>query len=126
MEANDLFADHVHIGRPILFKLHFIVAITNAGHVAGQGVIPDIDDMFRVARPGNPPLERPAADGDVLEAALHKTDNLVAAKVGLHEFRMLVVQIEQALLERRELEEVVFFGDEFGGTPAGWAVSRLG
>ncbi len=46
--------------------------------------------------------------------------------IGLNEFRVRFVEIEQLLRECRELEEVIFFRDRFGGASAiGTVVARL-
>ncbi len=45
---------------------------------------------------------------------MDERDHFVAPVIGLHELRILFVQLEQRLLKRGELEEVILFGNGFG------------
>jgi hypothetical protein len=47
MEADDFFADEVEVGGPILLEVGFVVAAIAQGcDVVGEGVQPDVDDVF--------------------------------------------------------------------------------
>ena len=61
VEADDLFADEVEVGGPVLFELGLlggvVAAVADGGHVVGEGVEPDVDDVFFVAGDGDAPFE---------------------------------------------------------------------
>ena len=61
--------------------------------------------MLLVERERHAPVERGAADGEILETALHEANDLVSARLGLDEIGMSLEEVEQRLLEGRELEE---------------------
>ena len=136
VEAQDVLADHVHdlgLARnipPILLKFgltrRVIAPKTYSRHVGGERVIPDVKDLLGVVRPGDAPLEAFAADRNVSQAALHEALHFVEAEVRAHEFRVLLVEFKQAVLERGEFEEIVLLADQFGGPPANIAVHGLG
>ena len=67
-----------------------------------------------------------AADGEVAQPAAHEGDDFVAARLGPDELRLLLVEFEQPVLERRQPEEVVLLGDLLGGPAAlGAGLARL-
>lgn len=65
MEAQDVFADELNVGRPEVGDVLFGVA--EDGEVVGEGVEPDIHDLAVVARDGDAPRKAflGAGDGDV-------------------------------------------------------------
>ena len=73
VEADDLFADEVEVGGPVLFELcgvfGGVAAVSDGGHVVGEGVEPNVDDVGLVARDGNAPLEAGAGDGEVFKGS---------------------------------------------------------
>ncbi|MDI2020517.1 hypothetical protein PJL18_01026 [Paenarthrobacter nicotinovorans] len=78
VEARNVLADHVYIGRPELPEgLGLHVGVTHAGQVVGQGVDPHVHDVLFVTRDRNAPVKGCAADGQVLEATLYEADHLV-------------------------------------------------
>ncbi len=46
-----------------------VAAVADGGHVVGEGVEPDVDDVLGVAGDGDAPLEAGAGDGEVVEGA---------------------------------------------------------
>ena len=50
VEADDLFADEMQIGRPVAFELgdvlRFVRAVADRGHVVGERVEPHVDDVL--------------------------------------------------------------------------------
>src|SRR5207248_1795238 len=66
----------------------------------------------------NAPLDVGPSDGKIVEAAFDKLDQLVAPIIGLYELGLALIQFEQPILERAQFEEVVLFGNGFGGTAA--------
>jgi hypothetical protein len=67
---------------------------------------------------GDAPLNIGAGDGKVVEPLLHERDDLVAPVIRFYELGIVLIQIQQAALERRQLEKIVLFGDCFCGAPA--------
>ena len=59
-----------------------------------------------------------AADGEIAQAAAHERDHFVAPRFRADEIRLLVVQLQELVLKRRKLEEVIFFAHRFRGTAA--------
>ena len=82
--------------------------------------------MLLVERERHAPIEGGAADREVLEAALHERDDLVLARLGLDEAGVRLVEIEQRLLEGRELEEPALLLDALERTVAVRAERVLG
>src|SRR6185312_3988807 len=73
------------------------------------------------------PFERGARNREILQAAANEADDLIAAGFGPDEVRILLVMLQQTITERRQLEEVVFLGDGFGGASAiGTVVAGFG
>ena len=115
VEADDLLADEVEIGRPVFGEagnvLGGIAAIADGGDVVDQRVEPDVDDVLRIVGDGNAPLEAGARDGEVFEAAAHEAEDLVAAGFGFDRECAGFDEFDQLRLILREAEEIVFFGD---------------
>ena len=88
-----------------------IGAIADGRDVVEQGVEPDVNGLIRVERDLDPPAKALASDGDILELGFDQVDDLVAAALGLDEFRMGLVVREQAVAIRGEPEEVVLLLD---------------
>ena len=67
VEADDLLAYEVEVGGPVLFEFGDVggvfAAVTEGGHVVGEGVEPDVDDVLGVVGNGDSPLEAAAGDG---------------------------------------------------------------
>ena len=93
--------------------------------VADQRVEPDVGDVLAFER--DAPFEGGAGDREVLQTAADEADDFIAARFGRDEIRVVFVVLQQLVGEGRELEEVVFFGDGFGGAAAiGAGVAGLG
>ena len=106
VEADDVLADHVQVGRPVLPQRIAGVGIAARGDVVGERVQPDIHDVLGIARHRHAPREAGARHREVLQAALHEADDLVAPAVRRDEARVLVVEVEQPVGPGRQLEEV--------------------
>src|SRR4029077_186919 len=79
MKTNDLFAHGVkHEGlriRPEFLELLAVVDSVHksgGGYVAGKRVVPHVEDVFGITGPRNSPLDRLAADRNVLESCIDK------------------------------------------------------
>jgi hypothetical protein len=79
VEAQDVLADEVDVGRPPLRESIGIIRIARRGDVVGQRVQPDIHHMRRVARHGHAPAEGGAADRKVAEAPTSRRQRLRSA-----------------------------------------------
>ena len=111
MEAHDLLADEVDVGRPILLKFLGIVQETDRRQVIRQGVEPDVDDMIGCDRHRDAPVERRARDAKIFKPLLDKIDHLVAPRDGLYEVGMFLDVREDTVGIVRHLEEVGVFLD---------------
>ena len=93
VEAQDVLADHVQVGGPIGGVFAAVgFGKSDTGDVVGQGVEPDIHNVFIIARHRYPPLERGARYRQVAQAALDETGDFVAAALRRDEIRVVVVQ----------------------------------
>ena len=71
VEANDLLAHQMHVGRPVLpEQLVMIGGVAQGGDVVGQRVQPYVHDMLGVEVHRDAPLEGGAADAQILQAGL--------------------------------------------------------
>src|SRR5215813_10618277 len=115
MEADDLFADHVHVSRPVVLVLFLLGLIlsseTECSDVVAERVEPDVDDVLRIAWYGNAPLEGAAANRLIAQAALYESDDFVAACFRADKIRVPRVMLQQLVRESRELEVIVLFAD---------------
>ena len=122
VEADDLFADEMEIGGPVFFELLLvggvITAVADGGHVVGEGVEPDVDNVLFVTRDRDAPLEAGARDAEVLEAGFDEAEDLVAARLGFDTEFPGFDEIDDLLLVLREAEVVVLLGDGFGDAAA--------
>ena len=125
VEARDVLADHVEVGRPPAREFRRVVGEAGPGDVVDERVVPDVDRAggrvpgtvreLRAAPVGedrerDPPPRIGPADGEVLQAAADEAQHLVAPMVGRHEVRVLLEPALEALLVGREPEEPVPLG----------------
>ena len=84
--ADDFLADDVVIDRPVL--LHWLSSRAEAERrqVVGQRIEPDVHDVLRIVWNRNAPLERRAADAQILEAGFEQPEDLVQPERGLQKF----------------------------------------
>ncbi len=99
-----------------------VVRVAGRGDVVRERVEPDVGHVLRVPGDRHAPVERRAADREVLEPSLDEAQHLVAAHVGLDRGRVRRVVLEQAVRVRREPEEVVLLAHLFDGPPVDRAV----
>ncbi len=81
------------------------VGAADGTEVSGERVEPNVENVRFLAGNGNPPANRGARDAEIAQAAFDEREDLIAARFGLNEVRILFVKIEQNVLKRRELEE---------------------
>ena len=106
MEADDVLADHVQVGRPVLPQRVAGVGIAALGDVVGERVEPDVHDVLGIAGHRHAPGEAGARHREVLQPALDEAQDLVAPAVRPDEARVLLVERQQPVGPGRELEEV--------------------
>ena len=113
VEANDILADEVDIGRPIAVEQFAAVGITKPRQIVGQRVEPDIHDMVVAARNLDPPVEAGPRNRQIVEPALDEAEDFIAAAVGLDEFGVRGIMVEQSLLIGRQLEKPALLDGPF-------------
>ena len=106
VEAHDVLADDVQLGRPVALELLAVgVGKADAGDVIGERVDPHIHDVLVGARHADAPVEGGARDRQVLQAAAHEARHLVEALLRQHVVRPLE-ELEQLVRIGRQPEEI--------------------
>src|SRR6185437_1500292 len=117
VEAADLFADEVQVGRPVFLEFFLVFGrirtITDGRYVVRERIEPYVDDVLLVAGYRNAPFDGGTADGEILETAAHKADDFAARGLRAHETGIGFIELEELALESRELEEVVLLAHGF-------------
>jgi hypothetical protein len=113
VEADDVLADQVQVGRPELRHLGGFVGIAEAGEVVGQRVDPHVHHVVLAAGHLDAPVEAGAADREVAQPALDEAPDLVQAARRAHEVGIVAVEREQRLLVLRQAEEPGFLDRPF-------------
>ena len=116
VEAHDVFADEVDVGRPIALEL--LTVEFERRDVVRERVHPDVDDVIRRAWERNAPGDGGARDRQILQTLLDERDDLVHARGRIDEVRILPVVLEQRLGEARELEKEIALGGHLDGVAA--------
>ena len=80
VEADDVLADEMHVGRPERPARRGLVREAAGGDVVVQRVQPDIHHVAGRVRHRDAPAEAGAADRQVVQPAAHEADDLVAAR----------------------------------------------
>ena len=107
VEADDLLADEMHVGRPVFFIV--VVAVIHEAERRGiveQRVDPDIDHVTRIEIDRNAPCEARARDAEILQTGIDEiVDHLIDAAA-----RLEVIRLQQQLAHRlgifRQSEEI--------------------
>ena len=79
VKAHDFLTDEMHVCRPIFMEHFLVVEVADRREIVRERVEPDVDDVFRVERHGDAPVERGARDAQILQPLLDEGDHLVAA-----------------------------------------------
>ena len=125
VKAHDFLTDEMHVRRPIFMEHFLVVEVADRREVVRECVEPDVDDVLRVERHGDAPVERGARDAQILQSLLDEGDHLVAARDGLDEVGMLVDVGEQTIRILAHAEEVRLLGDLLHGAVAVGAAAVL-
>ena len=123
VEARDVLADHVQVGRPPLLEQRRIGAEADRRRVVDQRVEPDVDDARRIERQRDAPRLPGAADRDVLRPPSSSRRISLRRTSGCEELRMRGEMVEQRLLILRQPEEVVLLADPLAASASGAAGS---
>ena len=109
VEAGDVLAHEMVLNGPAAIELDLAlgVAVADAREVRDERVGPHVEHVALIPRHGDAPVEAGAGDGQILQAALHEGDDLVATADRSDEVGVLVVEGEELVLELGELEEPV-------------------
>ena len=132
MEADDILADQMQVGRPQFPVLLTVLPVrieSNTGNIIRQGIHPHIDHMFIVEIYRNSPLIGCPGHAQVLQARKQEViHHLVLAGYRLNEFRMCVYMLDQLVRIFAHLEEIGFFLSRFHFSAAirALAVHQLG
>ena len=109
MEAHDILAGDVQIGRPVTLEfVAFDIGIAGGRDVVRERIHPDIHHMRWSARHLDAPVERRSRDRKVLQAAFDKTRNFVEPLARQHEVGHIRIEGEQFVLIGRQAEEIGF------------------
>ena len=113
METDDVLADQVQVGRPILLVKITVFAvgvIAYAGDIVAQRVKPHVNHVLVVKVHGNAPLERGSGHAKILQTGQQEVvHHLVLSGHGLNEFGMRVDMLDQAVRILLHLEKVSLF-----------------
>ncbi len=100
-------AEQVVRGAPAGRERCRVAAVAGHREVVDERVVPDVEDVPGVPGHRHTPREGGAGDGDVAQPSSDEPQGLVALGDGSDEVGVAVVVVQEALLERAELEEVV-------------------
>ena len=106
VEAHDVLADDVQVGRPEMRARIRVVGKAGGRQIVGQRVDPDVHHVPLVAGDPDAPVERVARDRQVLEPALDEAHHLVPPLLRADEGRIRLVMRKQPVLIGGEAEEV--------------------
>ena len=110
VEADDVLAHDVELRGPAIGQLGTrlvgVDTVADSRHIVEQRIEPHVGHVALIKRDLNAPVKARAAHGKVVEAAFDKAAHLVHAERGLNKVGVLVIELEQLVLERRELKEV--------------------
>src|ERR1700722_16455687 len=106
VKADDVLADDMHIGRPVVPVRIALVRKADAGDVVGQGIDPNIHDVLGGARYLDAPIERGSRNRQIPQAAFDEADDFVLARVGTDEIRLALVQRQELVLVGGQFEEI--------------------
>ena len=114
----------VVVGGPVAVEALAVAAVPDRGAVVDERVEPHVRDVRGVPRQRDAPRDRGAADREVAQPLLDDPEHLAALPGRLDRLGMLGVVGEEAVLESRELEEVVLLGDPLDRACRGSGSSR--
>ena len=120
---DDLLADQVRDDRPeALDSARVLRSKSERRQVVRQRIEPHVHDVLRIVGNRNAPLERRAADAEVLKTGFDEAPYLVQAEGGLQKIRVGFVEIEQRLLVLRKAEVIALFLEALDLVAAGRAL----
>ena len=102
MESHDIFPDDVHIRRPPSRLI-----ILDDSEVVEECVIPDIRDLTGVKRERYAESIGLSRDRKILESTSNELADLMVSTPGLHEIRMILIELQYLILIFRESEKII-------------------
>ena len=113
VETDDVLADQMKVGGPVLIKERITVAVgivAQAGDIVAQRIEPHIDDVTGREIDRDAPGEGGARDTQILQTGLQEVvDHLVLTALRLNELGMLLDVLHQLIRILAHLKEVGFF-----------------
>ena len=91
MKPQNVFAYKMCVDWPVFREFLIVCFETNSGEIGGQRIEPHVEDVARIIRKRNAPLQRHAADREVLQTRLHERYDFIPPALGPDEGRVLVV-----------------------------------
>ena len=124
VEAQDVLRQQVVYLRPeFSAKVLTFACVRQCAQIIDERVDPHVDDLALVPGDRNAPGLARAAEAEVLQAAPDERACFVVTKAREDEVRPRVIEVEQGLLKRGELEEVVRLLDSLGHGPVDRALA---
>ena len=113
VEANDVLADDVQIGRPETPIPVGLIGEADARDVIGERIDPDVHHVIGGVRYLHAPVESGARDREVLQAAFDEAHHLIAACVRADEIGLALIERQKLVLIGRQPEKIGLFLDPF-------------
>ena len=123
VEPHDFFADQMNVSRPVAGKFLRIMQIAGSSDIVGQGVKPDINDMFAVKRHRDAPVEGRAGHAEIFQSLFDEIDHFVAAGHRLDKLGILFDMFQQPFLVFGHPEKITLFLDPLDRSAAIGAVA---
>ena len=107
MKANDILADDVNVGRPIVrARAVRLGEQARRRHIVVERIDPHVHDVPRRVRHRDAPVERRSRDREIFEPHFDEADDFVAPFERQDEFRICRVMGEQLVLICGQAEEI--------------------
>ena len=110
METDDFLADKVQVSRPEFVEFFRVVQIADWCQVVRESIKPYVNNVFRVNRHRNAPVERGAGNAQIIKTLFNEVNHFIAARYWLNKIRMFFDILKQAVGIFGNFEEIRFFG----------------
>ena len=125
VEADNLLAHQMDVGRPVFIELFRIIQIADRSQVVGQGIKPYINNVLFINRHRNAPVKGSTGNAQILHALLDEVNHLIAAGNRLDKIRIFLNVLQKAVSVLADLEEISLLGYLLHRTVAVRAASLL-
>ena len=111
VETHNFLADEMNVSRPELLKVVVLfVLIAQRRDVVGQRVNPYVYDVLRIRQHRNTPVKAGTGYTGICQTRLDEVvEHLMRTRGRLQPIRMLLVQLDDAILILGKTEEICFF-----------------